>query len=896
MRSLLLNSVLVVILLISGVTSAEAQGTRVDFSTIPKSGTILIYSHMDDDLIWMLPFWKISEKFIGGAMPATPSFRTIVSQQQSFMNSNGYNIEYQANWYTPWDDITDKEYTDYYWGANASYNYLLNDHLETRLFNNTTELSRYEINKIKAKLEQYFADPSMRRVISHNNWGEYGHQHHIAINKAVRELAVKYRRDVWMLGCNSGDFVDVNVPNGITYAYGSFNTPSLYTGIRTIYSNNGRWSWYTDRVPSGDHKFIRIVEAGNDKSNILKGDPISYPGPAQQASGAYIFDGDDDYLTLKGNNNTSFTISMRVMPDQIRDMDIAAMSEYPASGKNDRNLYLNSEGRVIARIYDGSSKIATSSARISAATWTQIAITGNGSNLKLYINGTLDRTITAGSAITNYSTPEFILGQATQTGTYFKGQINDVRMYNRVLTDSEIAQLSGKGYTVTSSAGAGGTITPSGSIAIIAGSSISFSIRPNSGYRIADVRTDNTSRGAITSYEFRDISGDHAITASFQRIAFTISAGAGTGGKIEPDGKISADYGSKRLFAVKPDKGYIISDVLVDNVSVGHVSEYVFENITVDHSISATFVPLRFNIESIAGQGGSINPSGITGLQYGNNQNYSITQAKNYLIEDVIVDNVSVGAVTNYSFRNVTSDHSISVRFRPTTFTVTAISGEGGSISPVGDSRVQYGQGQSYTIVPEYGYRINNLIVDFNPVSITSNEFNFRNITENHTILVNFAKLNKYSINIGYLRNGSISPSGDTTVFEGTDQTYKIIPAPGYRVSMLFIDTMLVGPVNEYTFSNISSDHTISATFSSSVQPEIYPNPFKQGFSLNIRSPYDLLYEIKIITLGNKVVYQNSEIQSNTPVYLTPVISRGFYIINVYLKGKKVATVRMVKN
>ena len=470
MRPFLSNIFLVLFLWISVVTPAEAQGTRVDFGTIPKSGTILIYAHMDDDLIWMLPFWRISEKFIGGAMPATPNYKTIVSQQQSFMNTNGYNIEYQANWFTPWDDISDKEYTEYYWGANASYNYLLNDHLETRLFNNTTELSRYEINKIKAKLEQFFADPSMRRVITHNNWGEYGHQHHKGLNKAVRELAVKYRKDVWMLGCNSGDFIDVTVPNGITYAYGSFNTPSLYTGIRTIYSNNGRWTWYTDRVPSGDHKFIRIVEAGSDKSYILKGDPITYPGPSQQESGAYIFDGDDDYMTLKGNNNSSFTISMRVMPDQIREMDISAMSEYPTSGKNDRNLYLNSEGRIISRIYDGSSKVVTSSAMISANRWTHIAISGNGSNLKLYINGTLDRTISAGTAITNYSTPELILGQATQTGTYFRGQINDVRMYNRVLSDNEIAQLSGKGYTVTSSAGTGGTITPSGSVAVGAGS------------------------------------------------------------------------------------------------------------------------------------------------------------------------------------------------------------------------------------------------------------------------------------------------------------------------------------------------------------------------------------------------------------------------------------------
>ena len=39
----------------------------------------------------------------------------------------------------------------------------------------------------------------------------------------------------------------------------------IYTlGIRKIYENNGRWTWNTDpdRIPSGDHKFIEIVEGG----------------------------------------------------------------------------------------------------------------------------------------------------------------------------------------------------------------------------------------------------------------------------------------------------------------------------------------------------------------------------------------------------------------------------------------------------------------------------------------------------------------------------------------------------------------------------------------------------------------------------------------------------------
>jgi hypothetical protein len=47
---------------------------------------------MDDDLIWMLPFWEITENFIGGAMPATPTFEKLVREQQIFLNNNGHNI------------------------------------------------------------------------------------------------------------------------------------------------------------------------------------------------------------------------------------------------------------------------------------------------------------------------------------------------------------------------------------------------------------------------------------------------------------------------------------------------------------------------------------------------------------------------------------------------------------------------------------------------------------------------------------------------------------------------------------------------------------------------------------------------------------------------------------
>jgi uncharacterized repeat protein (TIGR02543 family) len=62
----------------------------------------------------------------------------------------------------------------------------------------------------------------------------------------------------------------------------------------------------------------------------------------------------------------------------------------------------------------------------------------------------------------------------------------------------------------------GGTITPSGTIAVPHGASQAFEIVPNTGYEIADVFVDDVSVGAVTSYTFTDVDSNHTIQASFQ--------------------------------------------------------------------------------------------------------------------------------------------------------------------------------------------------------------------------------------------------------------------------------------------------------------------------------------------------------------------------------------------
>lgn len=78
-------------------------------------------------------------------------------------------------------------------------------------------------------------------------------------------------------------------------------------------------------------------------------------------------------------------------------------------------------------------------------------------------------------------------------------------------------------YTITASAGAGGSINPSGNVSVPLGGSRSFTITANAGYAIADVVVDGASKGAVSTYTFSNVTANHTIAASFRRLTGDLS-------------------------------------------------------------------------------------------------------------------------------------------------------------------------------------------------------------------------------------------------------------------------------------------------------------------------------------------------------------------------------------
>ena len=109
--------------------------------------------------------------------------------------------------------------------------------------------------------------------------------------------------------------------------------------------------------------------------------------------------------------------------------------------------------------------------------------------------------------------------------------------------------------TITATAQTGGTITPAGENIVKTGEALTFTIAAVCGFQINDVLVDGKSVGPVNTYTFKDVKGNHCITASFQRVegtarynTYSAMGDSITAGYSLPDYK--GDFSN-------PDSGYV---------------------------------------------------------------------------------------------------------------------------------------------------------------------------------------------------------------------------------------------------------------------------------------------------------------------------------------------------
>ncbi len=188
--------------------------------------------------------------------------------------------------------------------------------------------------------------------------------------------------------------------------------------------------------------------SGNGNNGTLFNGPVWTTG---KINSALSFDGVNDYVEVPNSasiNPVNFvTVSAWIYPTapgQSNDSKIIVKRHQTLANDN-YSLGFTSGSRPEARIVIGGSMKSIYGPVLSLNAWHHLVGVYNGSTLKLYVNGTEVNSIAASGSLDTSTYPLRIGTRAVDpVNRYFKGSIDEVRVYNRALSEQEVQSLYGK--------------------------------------------------------------------------------------------------------------------------------------------------------------------------------------------------------------------------------------------------------------------------------------------------------------------------------------------------------------------------------------------------------------------------------------------------------------------
>ena len=377
-------------------------------------------------------------------------------------------------------------------------------------------------------------------------------------------------------------------------------------------------------------------------------------------------------------------------------------------------------------------------------------------------------------------------------------------------------------YDITATAGEGGTITAEGladgKVSVTEGESATFTITANDGYEVSDVKVDGTSVGKRTSYTFENVTAAHTIEATF---AFT-------------------NYTAANPFEFPTTKG----------TTKTLEAEYATELINSNDSDSDPSWPL-----SLADGDWASNGKFLNCMAYKDYAKYAYvaTVPGTY----TVTGTYRAGAANKLAFSeengkitatqvdcpSTSENSSLTVK----TFTLTIEVTEAGA-------------GTLVLTAPDTskGPQLDKLAIVLTKTADEADLTELQTAITNAEAILNAADKDKYSaaalvelqelVNAGKQlttassqadvdakkaeitakiadiqtqftitatagNGGKIAPTGATNVYKGTSKAFTITPNDGYHVDSLTVDGTAVDVVTEYTFSDVTANHTIAVTF-----------------------------------------------------------------------------------
>jgi Concanavalin A-like lectin/glucanases superfamily/Bacterial Ig domain/Cadherin-like domain len=177
--------------------------------------------------------------------------------------------------------------------------------------------------------------------------------------------------------------------------------------------------------------------SGNGRTGTISGATWSTQG---KFGNALSFDGVNDWVTVADapalDLTTGMTLEAWVFPTATNGVRDIIIKE--GSNVDIYNLYArNGGGRPESNVFVSGSNRTAEGTALSANAWTHVAGTYDGTTLRLFINGVQAASTTISGSIATSNGPLRIGGNSIW-GEFFRGRIDEIRIYNRALTQAEI--------------------------------------------------------------------------------------------------------------------------------------------------------------------------------------------------------------------------------------------------------------------------------------------------------------------------------------------------------------------------------------------------------------------------------------------------------------------------
>jgi len=313
---------------------------------------------------------------------------------------------------------------------------------------------------------------------------------------------------------------------------------------------------------------------------------------------------------------------------------------------------------------------------------------------------------------------------------------------------------------VNTSNATAGTATGGGTYAY--GQEITISATANVGYSFVNWTVNGNEVSTDADYTFI-VTNNATYTANFEVAQYEIIVTSSEGGNATGGG--TYQHGTSVTIAATPDEHYEFINWTKNGAYFSEEATVTFtatESATFKANFAHEAAPTSFIITASATAGGTITPNGSVTVQLGTDQTFIITPNEHKQILEVVVDNIQVGAVAEYTFYNITEYHSITASFEDARYQVnTSVNIDGsGTVTP--GNEYTYNTAVTLTATANEGYEFVNWTDENGTIVSETASFTF-NVTEDVNYTANFIAV--YVITVNHTEGGTADGGG--TYHEG---------------------------------------------------------------------------------------------------------------------------------